>query len=89
MTLAEAGEIFRYWERHPPVHLLLAAVLGVRSRRSGPAPSADALPPGLARAGDAALGMPQPVFDVEELRRRNRARALGSARGSQSPVAAS
>jgi hypothetical protein len=25
-TLAEAGEIFRYWEDNPPPHLLLQAV---------------------------------------------------------------
>ena len=88
MTLAEAGEIFRYWEANPPPHLLLQAI----ARRLGWQPhaesraAADALaglavapPPGLAVAPAAQIAMPPPTFDLETLRTRNQARARARA----------
>jgi hypothetical protein len=78
MTLAEAAEIFRYWEAHPPVHLLVAAVFGVKAKPV--APEGSGLPPGFAVSQVAAFGMPAPVFDLNEMRTRNRARAIDIAR---------
>ncbi len=87
MTLAEAGEIFGYWERNPPAHLMLqtiARTLGwVPSSAPADAPQieeiAAAAPPGLqvARGGD--LGMPAPL-DRDALRVRNRVRGVDIAR---------
>jgi hypothetical protein len=93
MTVAEAGEIFAYWERHPPPHLLLqgiAAALGCRpATETGPieaalagdvvASLAAAPPPGLAVTAGAPAQAPAPVFDRDELFRRNRARAAAIA----------
>jgi hypothetical protein len=88
MTLAEAGEIFAYWEQSPPAHLMLqtlARMLGW----APPAPASDtpplgalamAPPPGLAVAHDGGLGMPEPVLDAAALRARNLARAVAMAR---------
>jgi hypothetical protein len=89
MTLAEAGEVFRYWEQNPPAHLILqtiARMLGwVPSHLVNPPADdqfADALPPGLAVVRGHDLGMPAPL-GVEELRARNRARAWAIARRNQ------
>jgi hypothetical protein len=82
MTLAEAGEIFRYWEANPPPHLLLqtiARLLGWQPLHRSPAASladlAAAPPPGLAVAPAGTLDLPSPIFDLDTLRSRNRARA--------------
>jgi hypothetical protein len=83
MTLADAGEIFAYWERDPPVHLIvqtIARLLGWTSPRQPPRPAtiddiAASAPPGLAVAHGGTIGMPEAVFDLEALRTRNRARA--------------
>jgi len=85
MTLAEAGEIFAYWADHPPPHLLLQAIAQALGWRPPPfvrdaADLAVAPPPGLVVTPDAAAGTPAPVFDLDELRRRNRARAAAIAR---------
>jgi hypothetical protein len=87
MTLAEAGEIFRYWEDNPPAHLMtqiIARLLGWKPQRPAPAASladlAAAPPPGLAIADGGDLGMPEAVLAPDELRARNRARALDIAR---------
>lgn len=87
MTLAEAGEIFAYWQQNPPPHFLLqviARALGwtphpQRASASQAEEIAATAPPGLAvlRGGD--LGMPAPL-DREALRERNRTRALAMAR---------
>jgi hypothetical protein len=87
MNLAEAGEIFGYWEENPPAHLMLqtiARMLGwaPRPTQAGAPPIADiaaAAPPGLAvtRGGDP--GMPPPL-DLDAMRARNRALALATAR---------
>ena len=90
MTLAEAGEIFGYWEANPPAHLMLqtiARMLGWMPR-SAPAGApgieeiAAAAPPGLAVARGGDLGMPAPL-DRDALRARNRARVLAAARRDQ------
>jgi len=91
MTLAEAGEIFLYWEENPPAHLMLqtiACMLGWMPRpASAGAPALDeiaaAAPPGLAVARGRDLGMPTPL-DLDTLRARNRAQAVATARRSQS-----
>jgi hypothetical protein len=93
MTLAEAGEIFRYWEDNPPPHLLLQAVarlLGWQpavsstansSAQAAPAAALAAVaampPPGLAVMPATQIAMPPPTFDLETLRARNDARAAG------------
>ena len=90
MTLAEAGEIFGYWERNPPAHLLLqtiARMLGWVPREVAdgtPAVEhlAAAAPPGLAVARGADIGMPPPVLDPAALRARNLARAVAIARNN-------
>jgi hypothetical protein len=33
MTLLQVQELFAYWRAHPPVHLLLAAALGLNEQR--------------------------------------------------------
>jgi hypothetical protein len=81
MTLAEAGEIFTYWQENPPPHLLLQAIarlLGwTPAAEAVPPPIADiaaAAPPGLAVTRNGRLDMPAPL-DLDALRIRNRARA--------------
>lgn len=87
MTLAEAGEIFGYWEENPPAHLVMQTIARMLGWTPRPAAAgaariediAAAVPPGLdvARGGD--LGMPPPL-DPDGLRARNRSRALAIAR---------
>jgi len=80
MTLAEAGEIFDYWADHPPMHLMTQAIARMLGWKPAPdtTPSpydiAAAPPPGLAIAPGGDIGMPAPVLDIDELRRRNRER---------------
>ncbi|MGC2411747.1 MAG: hypothetical protein WA459_03495 [Stellaceae bacterium] len=89
MTLAEAGEIFGYWEENPPAHLMLQTIAQMLGWAPRPAPAppvediAAAAPPGLTvtRGGD--LGMPAPV-DLDALRAKNRAQAFAIARRNQS-----
>ena len=85
MTLAEAGEVFAYWQENPPAHLMvqtIARLLGWTPAASEAVPPAEAIaaapPPGVAvtRGGD--LGMPAPL-DLAELRIRNQARATAIA----------
>lgn len=33
MTLLQVRELLTYWRAHPPVHLLLAAALGLHEKR--------------------------------------------------------
>jgi hypothetical protein len=88
MTLAEASEIFAYWQRDPPAHLIvqsIARLLGWTPRPAlSPTPRIDEIaasaPPGLAVARGSAIDMPAPVFDAEALRTRNQARATEMAR---------
>jgi hypothetical protein len=91
MTLAEAGEIFAYWEQNPPPHLMLQAIARMLGWLPPSAPFgkpriediAAAAPPGLlvARGGDP--GTPAPL-DIDTLRARNRALAIAIARRNQS-----
>jgi hypothetical protein len=89
MTLAEAGEIFRYWEDNPPSHLLLQAI----ARLLGWQPPASSIaspqmtpetaladlaampPPGLAVMPAIQIAMPPPILDPAALRARNDAQA--------------
>ena len=82
MTLAEAGEIFRYWQDNPPAHLMvqvIARLIGWQPPRPAPAASpaglAAAPPPGLAVAPAGTIAMPAPVLDIATLRARNRSLA--------------
>ena len=91
MNLAEAGEIFGYWEENPPAHLMLqtiARMLGWMPRSAQPGAQsleeiAATAQPGLVAARGAALGMPAPL-DLDALRARNRAQALAIARRNRS-----
>jgi len=93
MTLAEAGEIFQYWEDNPPAHLMLqtiARMLGwaPRAAPEGVPPIeaiAAAAPPGLAVARGGDLGMPAPL-DLDALRARNREQAIAIARRNYGAV---
>lgn len=77
MTLFDYEELCGYWSDHPPVHLLVAAYLGIKSSGSNghssvKPPSAQDFSevrmfPGMAE-GDIHAGLPQPVFDFAELR---------------------
>jgi hypothetical protein len=90
MTLAEAGEIFAYWQENPPPHLLLQAI----ARLFGWSPAAEAArqiadiaaaaPPGLAVARGDDLAMPAPL-DLDALRTRNLVRAAEIARRGLAP----
>ena len=90
MTLAEAGEIFGYWEANPPAHLMLQTIAHMLGWMPRPMPAgaprideiAAAAPPGLAIARGGGLGMPQPL-DADALRARNQARAVEIARRNQ------
>jgi hypothetical protein len=91
MTLAEAGEIFGYWEDNPPAHLMtqiIARLLGWQPPRPAPAASladlAAAPPPGLALADN--LDMPPPVLAPDALRARNLARAVETAERRSQPL---
>lgn len=92
MTLAEAAEIFRYWEHSPPAHLMvqtIARMLGWSRPPTAAGPTrleeiAGAPPPGLVVARGRELGMPAAVLDPDALRARNRARSLEMARRNQS-----
>jgi hypothetical protein len=81
MTLADAGEIFAYWERDPPVHLIMQTI----ARLLGWAPQSvsprieeivASAPPGLALVRGDMPDMPTPVLDLEVLRVRNQELAV-------------
>ena len=91
MSLAEAGEIFCYWEENPPAHLMLqtiARMLGwVPRPAAADAPRFEAVaaaaPPGLAVTQGGDLRMPA-ALDIDAMRARNRAVALAIARRNRS-----
>ena len=85
MTLFQIEELTSYWAQHPPLHLLIAAYLGVGKNKSaglpptsmgrGARPSPDAsallaqLGPGFG-TGDVNAGLSPVVLDFAELRLR-------------------
>jgi hypothetical protein len=88
MTLLQVEELTSYWAQHPPLHLLVAAYIGVERRKHSsmpPAfagqrrePSLDAGPMlaqlGLGfNTGDVHAGLPPVVLDFSELCRRGQA----------------
>jgi hypothetical protein len=88
MTLAEAAEIFRYWEQNPPTHLMLQTIgrlLGwAPPARINGTPQIEGLmaapPPGLVVTRGDELDMPAPLLDSDALRARNLALAVTLAR---------
>jgi hypothetical protein len=100
MTLFQVEELTSYWARHPPLHLLVAAYLGVGKDRRAQMPPAsfereqrphpDAvsvlarLGPGFG-AGDVHAGLTPAVLDFAELRRRSGFIAERSGKGSPRP----
>jgi hypothetical protein len=85
MTLFHIEELTSYWAQHPPVHLLVAAYLGVGKNKNarmpstsmvrGQQPSSDSssllaqLGPGFG-AGEVDAGLSPVVLDFTELRLR-------------------
>lgn len=82
MTLLEVEELTKYWTEHPPLHIAVAAYLGIRHphakgrRAPGAAPTGQRsasllaeLGPGFS-AGDVHAGLPTVVLDVTALRGR-------------------
>jgi hypothetical protein len=84
MTLFEVEELTSYWAQHPPLHLLLAAYLGVgnhkrrstppkatgRGKRSGSDVSSMLAQLGHGfSAGDVHAGLSPVILDFAELRR--------------------
>lgn len=83
MTLLDVEELTAYWAEHPPVHILVAAYLGVGKNRRGQTPAAGSAPsravsaglqgivaelgPGFG-TGDVYAGLPGVVLDFVELR---------------------
>jgi hypothetical protein len=100
MTLFQVEELSFYWARHPPLHLLVAAYLGVgKDRRpqmppapfdgeQRPQPDAGSmlarLGPGFG-AGDVHAGLTPAVLDFAELRRRSGFIDETSSKGLGSP----
>jgi hypothetical protein len=84
MTLLDVEELTRYWINHPPLHLIVAAYLGVgkRSRFGSLAPAPPVKPENLDigavlaelgsgfAGGDVHLGLAPVVLDFAELKRR-------------------
>jgi hypothetical protein len=88
MYLAEAAEIFTFWERHPPPYHTIAVIAQMlgwtpETRRSGDTAAEQlfaAPPPGLALARGG-TGLPEPIFTVDAMRTRNWAWMAERARG--------
>jgi hypothetical protein len=81
MTLLDFEELAGYWSEHPPLHMLLAAYLGVGTTRvhgNRPPPGKAELSsllaelgPGFA-AGDVHAGLGEVALDFRDLKRRGR-----------------
>ncbi len=80
MTLLEVEELTKYWAEHPPLHIAVAAYLGIRHPRTkvrrapGATPTGQRsasllaeLGPGFS-AGDVRAGLPAVVLDIAALR---------------------
>jgi hypothetical protein len=88
MTLLQVEELMSYWAQHPPLHLLVAAYIGVERRKQSSKPpvfagqkrepSSDGGPmlaqlgPGF-NTGEVHAGLPPVVLDFSELCRRGQA----------------
>ena len=84
MTLLDVEELTRYWINHPPLHLMVAAYLGVgkRTRFGSLAPTPSVTPKNLDMGtalaelgsgfagGDVHSGLAPVVLDFSELKRR-------------------
>ena len=77
MTLHEVAELTGYWAEHPPVHIALAAFLGLKGRRAAmPSPSPASLESALAglgpgfAAGEVGAGLPPVMLDFAALARK-------------------
>ena len=84
MTLFDFEELTRYWTKHPPLHILVAAYLGAGNQqrrptgqgldgsgnvaRSNPEEALAELGPGFG-TGDVHAGLTPVVLDFDELRR--------------------
>ena len=95
MTLAEAGEIFAYWDDNPPAHLMLQAIARLFGWVPHPvgavAPGIDeiaaAAPPGLRVTRRADIAMPAPLDrDALQDRNRLRARAIAERNRAEQPI---
>ncbi|HEX3884744.1 MAG TPA: hypothetical protein VHW66_18975 [Stellaceae bacterium] len=82
MTIADAEEIFSYWESSPPTHHMaqtIAAMFGWKPKQRAPAPSdVTAVVADAARVGIGATSEPTPdqatvILDFEAMQERNRA----------------
>jgi hypothetical protein len=85
MTLFQVEELTSYWVQHPPLHLLIAAQLGVGTNKESPMPSnstgqeqlsssevgsmLSCMGPGLS-VGDVHAGLSSVILDFAELARR-------------------
>jgi hypothetical protein len=78
MTVFEVEELYVYWQKHPPIHLMLAGFFGIADtapRALPPGVPGEAFPdsrllggiPGMTVA--TVSDMPTPIFDVAELMR--------------------
>lgn len=76
MTLIDVEELCAYWAEHPPVHVMVAGLLGIgRHRGTARGGQADRnleaivseLGPGMA-VGEVGTGLPAAVLDFEQLR---------------------
>jgi len=90
MTMFQVEELMSYWLRHPPVHLLLAAQIGVERERDRPmlsnpvearrgsdedaASMLAGIGPGFG-IGDVHAGLPPAILDFAELARRTAGRS--------------
>lgn len=84
MYLAEAEEVFYYWQDHPPTYQmvdLIARMLGwegpkTRENDGNPPEMNLALPPEMAAAIGRAAGVPAPIVSLDQMREKNRQKAI-------------
>jgi hypothetical protein len=78
MTVFEVEELYTYWQKHPPIHLMLAGFFGIADTVPAalpPGAPGEAFPSSRVLAGLPGMtvatvsDMPIPIFDVAELMR--------------------
>jgi hypothetical protein len=90
MTMAQAEDIFSYWEEQPPAFLVLARIdamiaawFGIKQpnrQMAAPMPSASELMPlGMAPVADIHAGLGDVVLDFDELKRKITSERLAKA----------